>query len=103
MDFDNVSVHRRAETLHEGRVSRRSVITADGEMKSLGLMLAGTYRLSTQDAETLEITAGRCRVKLAEQQTWSEYGPGERVRVPAHSHFEIEVDELLDFVCHYGD
>lgn len=101
MDFDNVSVQRRAEILHGGRVNRRSIVTADGEMKSLGIMLPGTYRLTTQAAETLEVTVGHCRIKRADEQTWNDCGPGQSVSIPANSHFEIEVDELLDFVCHH--
>ncbi|HKK04453.1 MAG TPA: pyrimidine/purine nucleoside phosphorylase [Gammaproteobacteria bacterium] len=102
MDFDNVSVKRRAEILHGGRASRRSIITADGDMKSLGLVLPGNYRFTTQAAETLEVTAGHCRVKRAEDQAWVDCGPGQSIAVPANSYFEMEADEPVDYVCHYG-
>jgi len=40
-------------------------------------------------------------VKLADQQAWSSYQAGESFNVPGNSHFEIEVDDLLDYVCHF--
>ncbi len=102
MEYANATIKHKANVYHDGKVTSRSVITAEGEMKSLGVMLPGTYRFSTEAPEVMEITQGRCRVKLAGDQEWVEYGAGERFEVPANSHFEIEVDELLDYICHFG-
>ena len=44
---------------------------------------------------------GRCRVKLADSGEWREYTAGESFSIPGHSHFEIEVTELIDYVCHF--
>lgn len=101
MEFSNATIKHKANIYHEGKVTSRSVITADGEMKTLGVMLPGTYRFSTEAPEVMEVTQGRCRVKLAEQQDWSEYQAGESFSVPGNSHFEIEVDDLLDYICHF--
>jgi uncharacterized protein YaiE (UPF0345 family) len=101
MEFKNATVKHKANIYHEGKVTSRSIITADGEMKSLGVMMPGTYRFTTQAAEEMEVIQGRCRVKLADAQDWSEYQAGERFSVPGNSHFEIEVDELVDYICHY--
>lgn len=102
MEFKNSTITHRANVYHDGKVTSRSVITAEGEMKSLGVMLPGTYRFSTQAPETMQVTQGRCRVKLADEQDWREYQAGESFSVPGNSHFEVEVDELVDYVCHYG-
>lgn len=102
MDFQNATIKRKANVYHEGRVTSRSVVTADGEMKTLGVMLPGTYRFSTQAPEVMEVTQGSCRVKLADDQAWTDYQAGQSFSVPANSHFEIEVEELLDYVCHFG-
>lgn len=101
MEFKNATVTHRANVYHDGKVTSRSIITAEGEMKSLGVMLPGTYRFSTQAPEIMEVTQGRCRVKLANEQAWSEYQAGESFKVPGNSYFEIEVDELVDYICHY--
>jgi purine/pyrimidine-nucleoside phosphorylase len=102
MDLKNVTVTRKAELSHGGRVSTRTVITADGEMKSLGLMQPGTYRFVTEAQETIEIVQGHCRVKLAGDQAWADYQAGQSFAVPAASHFEVEVDDVLDFISHLG-
>ena len=102
MSFKNVEVKKQANVYHEGRVTSRTVITPQGEMKTLGVMLPGTYRFSTQAPETIDVTQGHCRVKLADRQTWESYQAGQSFNVPANSHFEIEVVDLLDYVCHFG-
>ncbi|MFN2308207.1 MAG: pyrimidine/purine nucleoside phosphorylase [Gammaproteobacteria bacterium] len=102
MNYKNVEVRKQANVYHDGKVTSRTLITADGEMKTLGVMLPGVYRFSTEAPEVMEITQGRCRVKLAEGAGWSDYAAGERFEVPGHTHFEIEVTELLDYVCHFG-
>ncbi len=102
MDFKNAEIRRQANVYHGGNVTSRTVITAEGEMKTLGIMLPGVYRFSTDAPEIMEVTQGRCRVKLAGDSDWHEYQSGQRFDVPGKSHFEIEVTELLDYVCHFG-
>lgn len=38
----------------------------------------------------------------AGSEDWQEYAAGESFSVPGDSTFDIEVVELLDYVCHYG-
>jgi uncharacterized protein YaiE (UPF0345 family) len=102
MEYKGATIKHKANVYHGGKVTSRTVITADGDMKTLGVMLPGVYHFATEAAETVDVLQGRCRVKLAEDQSWQDYQEGERFAIPAHSHFEIEVDELLDYVCHYG-
>jgi hypothetical protein len=102
MEFKNVTVRHKANVYHGGKVTSRTVITAAGEMKTLGVMLPGTYRFSTEAPERIDVTQGHCRVKLADQQNWTGYQAGDSFDVPGHSSFEIEIDDLLDYVCHFG-
>jgi len=102
MSFKNVEIKKKANIYHGGHVTSRTVITPEGEMKTLGVMLPGSYRFTTEAKETIDLTQGHCRIKLADEQSWSEYQAGESFTVPANSHFEIEVDDLLDYVCHFG-
>ncbi len=101
MSLKGVEVRKKANIYHDGRVTSRTVITPEGEMKTLGVMLPGTYRFSTQAPETIDVTQGHCRVKLADQQNWTSYQAGQSFNVPGNSHFEIEVVDLLDYVCHF--
>jgi len=102
MSFLNVEVKKRANVYYDGKVTSRTIITPAGEMKTLGVMLPGTYRFSTQAPEVVDVTQGHCRVKLAGSQTWESYEAGQSFEVLGNSHFEIEVTELLDYVCHFG-
>ena len=101
MSFSNVEVVKKANIYHDGNVTSRSIITANGEMKTLGIMLPGTYRFSTEAPETVEITQGSCRIKLADKQDWMEYEEGESFSIPGNSHFDIEVSEIFDYICHF--
>ena len=101
MEFKNVTVKHKANVYHDGKVTSRTVITPQGEMKTLGVMLPGTYRFNTQAPERIDVTQGHCRVKLADQQNWNQYQAGESFNVAGNSHFEIEIKEFLDYVCHF--
>ncbi len=103
MDFEGATITSKAKLLHGGKVAVRSIITAAGEMKSLGLMHAGTYRMTTEAPELMEILEGNCRVKLADDQAWNSYQAGDRFSVPANSGYEIEVEGVLDYVVHHGE
>jgi len=102
MEFKNAVVKKRANIYHGGQVTSRSIVTADGEMKILGVMLPGVYRFNTDAPEVMDLIQGRCRVKLADSGEWREYTAGESFSIPGHSHFEIEVTELIDYVCHFA-
>lgn len=103
MSFKQVDITKKANIYHDGKVTSRSIITANGEMKTLGVMLPGIYRFSTGKAEVMDVQQGECRVKIGAQDEWQTYRAGESFDVPANSHFEIEVSELLDYVCHFVD
>jgi purine/pyrimidine-nucleoside phosphorylase len=102
MSFKNVEVKKKANVYHDGKVTSRTLVTPQGEMKTLGVMLPGTYRFSTQAPEIMELTQGECRVKLAGEQKWTDYQGGQSFSVPGNSSFEIEVVSLLDYVCHFS-
>jgi purine/pyrimidine-nucleoside phosphorylase len=102
MSFKNVEVKKKANVYFDGKVSSRTINLPNGEMKTLGVMLPGTYHFSTQAPEIMEVTQGSCRVKLAGEQAWRDYKAGQRFNVPANSSFDIEVTNLLDYICHFG-
>ncbi len=102
MEYTNASVKQKANIYHDGKVTSRSVVTAEGEMKTLGIMLPGLYRFSSQAAEVMEVTQGSCRVKLADEQEWVNFQAGQSFNVAANSHFDIEVDDILDYICHFA-
>lgn len=102
MSFRNAEIKKKANVYFDGRVTSRSITTAEGESKTLGLMLPGIYSFSTGAAEVMEMTQGECRVKRDGEQGWKTYRAGESFEVSANSRFEIEVTELMDYVCHFA-
>ena len=102
MSFKNVEVKKKANVYHGGNVTSRTVITADGKRLTLGVMLPGTYSFDTGEPEVVEVTQGKCRVKIGDANNWSDYVTGQKFSIPAKTHFDIQVTELLDYVCHFG-
>jgi len=102
MSYQNASITKAANVYHGGKVSSRSIVTEKGESKTLGFMLAGSYNFGTDAPELMEILAGSCRVRLDGESDWKEYQAGESFNVAAHSRFDIEVSDILDYICHFA-
>jgi uncharacterized protein YaiE (UPF0345 family) len=100
--FDNVSVVKRANVYFDGKCVSHSVLFPDGTRKTIGVIFPGLLTFDTGAPETMEINAGRCRVRLQGSEEWRAYGPGERFSVPGNASFDIETLETLDYVCHFG-
>ena len=101
MSFKNAEIKKKANVYDGGKVTSRSVTTADGKTLTLGIMLPGSYHFNTGAAEIMELLGGACRVRLAGESDWQGYAEGESFNVPANSSFDIEVTELLDYICHF--
>lgn len=100
--IENVSLTTAANVYFDGRCVSHSFTTASGERKSAGVIFPGpVLTFGTAAPETMDLTAGRCRIKLAGAEEWSEYAGGQSFEVPGDSSFDIEVLELLDYVCSY--
>ena len=100
--FENVHVTKKANVYFDGLCVSHTVESADGTRKSVGVILPSTLVFTTAAPETMEVTSGRARVRVAGQDDWTEYGAGQSWDVPGDSSFEIEVLETLDYVCHFG-
>ena len=100
--LDSVSVLKKANVYFDGRCVSHTIRLADGSRTSVGVILPAKLTFDTAAPETMELIAGRCRVKLAGSSTTREYGAGESFAVPGRSSFEIEALEPLHYVCHFG-
>ncbi len=103
MTYPNATITKKANIYYDGDVVSRTVKTADGKTKTLGFMQRGVYTFHTTAAERMEILHGECRVRLEGSEDWHIYGKGESFQVPANSAFDIEVADILDYICHYED
>jgi len=101
MSFKNVEITKKANVYFDGKVTSRLFKTADGESKTLGVMLPGNYHFNTDSEELMDLTQGACKVKLDGSDEWNSYNGGDSFTVAANSGFDIEVSELLDYICHF--
>lgn len=100
--FTDVSVTCKANIYFDGKVISHAITLSDGSSKTLGLIYPGTYKFDTGAPEIMEITAGGCRVRIADQELWQEYPAGTFFEVPGNSFFTIEVaTEITEYVCSF--
>lgn len=100
--FANVTLDPRPNVYFDGACVSHTFFLADGTRKSAGVILPATLTFGTALPEVMELSSGRCRVRLAGSEQWTEYAAGESFDVPGDSSFDIEVTETLGYVCHYG-
>lgn len=103
MQFENVTVVKKANIYFDGQVTSRTVLFADGTKKTLGIMLPGSYEFGTGKKEIMEILAGELRVLLPEATEWLSISGSGVFEVPAHSSFKLEVETPTDYCCSYVD
>jgi len=102
MQYNNATITKKANVYFDGKVSSRSLVTTEGERKTLGFMLAGSYHFNTQAAEIMEVLNGDCAVCLAGSKDWQTYSAGQSFDVPENSSFNIKTDTFLDYICHFS-
>jgi uncharacterized protein YaiE (UPF0345 family) len=96
------SVATKANVFFDGKCVSHTVTLANGEKKSVGVVLASTLTFNTAAAEIMECVAGACEYKLAGSDAWQKSGPGDKFNVAANSSFEIKVSEAYHYICHFG-
>ena len=100
--LDQVSVLTEANVFFDGRCVSHTVLGADGSRKSVGVIFPAALTFSTGAPEVMELVKGRCKVRLDGSDEWQDYGAGQQFSVPGDSRFDIEVNETLHYVCHFG-
>jgi len=99
--FDNVSIIKKANIYFNGDVTSRTVIFANGEEKTLGIMKPGKYEFGTSKNETMEMLAGEVSVLLPGETEWKTFKAGDEFFIPENSSFGIEVLSITDYCCSY--
>ncbi|WP_010233003.1 pyrimidine/purine nucleoside phosphorylase [Clostridium arbusti] len=102
-NFENVSIVKKANIYFDGNVTSRTILFADGERKTLGIMMPGEYEFGTGAKELMEITAGILDVLLPNSTEWVTFTAGQSFEVPANSSFKLVVKEVTDYCCSYGE
>jgi purine/pyrimidine-nucleoside phosphorylase len=98
MELNDATIHARANVYFEGRVISHTVITADGQRKTVGVILPGTYHFGTKLSEQMEIIEGAATVILDGSSKEVSYTEGDVFEVAVNSGFTITVNGNP---CHY--
>lgn len=101
MQFENVTALAEANLYFDGNVISHTIITAEGEKKTLGVILPGSYHFGTEAAERMDVAGGACSVVLDGETESKSYEAGSFFEVPAKSGFTIEVADNCQYVCSY--
>lgn len=101
MEFKNATVVAKANIYFEGKVTSRTLYTADGVKKTLGIFLPGEYHFNTAAEELMEILAGEVDIRLAGEKEFTLYTGNTHFTVPANSSFELKVHLVTDYCCTY--
>jgi purine/pyrimidine-nucleoside phosphorylase len=99
--FDNVSVKKKANVYFDGKCVSHTVMLPNGTRSTIGVIFPSSLTFNTAAPELMEINLGKCKVRLNGETEWKNYGAGEKFTVPGNSSFDIEVTEMLDYVCHF--
>lgn len=114
--FENARVEAKANIYFDGKVVSHSILTKEGERKTLGLIYPGSYHFGTEAAELMEITSGNCQVKMDggrpepdgdgkaadDGGDYFAVAAGSSFKVPANSGFTIKVEDCIcEYICSY--
>ena len=100
--IDAVSVTTQASVYFDGKCISHGITFADGNKKSVGVVLPATLTFNTGAPEIMECVAGSCEYKLAGSDQWLTSNPGEKFSIPGNSKFDIRVTEPYHYICHFG-
>jgi hypothetical protein len=99
--FTNIDVTKEANIYFGGKVTSRTIEFANGEKKTLGIMLEGEYTFNTGLAEIMEIYSGEFSVKLPNSENFVAMKAPCVFEVPANSAFDINVTAVTDYCCSF--
>lgn len=102
-EFTEVSIVRNANIYFDGKVTSRIVKFANGDIKTLGIMMPGDYEFGTEQKEIMEIQQGNVDIQLKGESEWARINAGEQFIVPANSSFKINALDVIDYCCTYVD
>lgn len=103
MEFNNVTIIKKANVYFDGNVTSRTIRFEDGSTKTLGFMQKGTYTFNTQRAEIMEFMSGELEVQLPTQKELLHIAGSGTFEVPANASFTLHVKSAADYCCSFID
>lgn len=103
MEFNNVTITKKANVYFDGNVVSRTITFQDGSVKTLGFMQVGDYTFNTGKAEIMEFLSGELEVTLPNQKEPLIIKGSATFEVPANSSFSLHVTAPADYICSFID
>ena len=101
MSFKNVELKKEANIYFDGNVISHTLITEDGESKTLGVMLVGEYRFNPAAAEVMDMYSGEFEVRFKDSENFEPMSTPCTFNVDANSYFDIKVKTITQYLCSY--
>jgi uncharacterized protein YaiE (UPF0345 family) len=101
MQFDSVSVGKKANVYFDGKCVSHTVTLPSGERKSVGVILPSTLRFDLSTKEVMEVVDGIAFVSI-NGQAEQTFEAGQSWTVEAGGYFVIRAKEPVHYVCHFG-
>jgi len=100
--FKNVEITKEANIYFDGKVTSRKIMFSDGIVKTLGIMMPGSFEFGTEQNELMEIMAGEMDVLLPGKTEWQTIRSGESFEIAKNSSFKLNVKSVIDYCCSYS-
>jgi len=101
MQFDSVSVGKKANVYFHGKCVSHTVTLPDGVRKSVGVILPSTLRFDLSTKEIMEVNEGTAHVSI-NGQAEKAFTTGQSWIVEAGGYFVIRAEQPVHYVCHFG-
>ena len=102
MTFNNATIESKANIYFDGKVVSHTLITSEGEHKTLGLIYPCEYHFGTEAPELMEIISGNCTVVIDKTDENLEIKSGSSFNVPGNRGFTITVEDCIcEYVCSF--
>ncbi len=101
MQFNQVSVAKKANVFFDGKCVSHTVTLSDGSRKSVGVIFPSTLRFDLTTREVMEVIDGTAFVTINGGPEIA-YGAGQSWAVDAGGHFVVRTEAPLHYVCHFG-
>jgi uncharacterized protein YaiE (UPF0345 family) len=99
--LNQVSITPIANVYFDGKCVSHSIIDADGNKKSVGVILPSTLTFNVGVPEIMELLQGKGRVQVNDGD-WQAIEGAMTFSVPENGQFVIEVTEAVHYICHFG-
>jgi uncharacterized protein YaiE (UPF0345 family) len=101
MQFNDVSVGKKANVFFDGKCVSHTVTLADGTRKSVGVILPSTLRFDLTTREVMEVVDGTAHVSINGEPE-KAFPAGQSWTVDAGGYFIIRAVDPVHYVCHFG-